>query len=90
MVFPYRENYAHNQSLHQLHGQGAKEVETMTRSRRTRLDDDLARNWLAKHAQKQTPKPEPKRQSVERWQKHDRDWRRERRALAKPLLKGVE
>jgi hypothetical protein len=62
----------------------------MTQSRRDKLDDDLARKWLKKNAPKPTPKPEPKRQPLERWQKRDREWKRERRALAKPLLNGIE
>ena len=60
----------------------------MTQGRREKLDDDLARKWLAKQAPKPTTKPE--RQPLERWQKRDREWRRERRVLAKPLLKGVQ
>lgn len=62
----------------------------MTQSRRERLDDDLARKWLAKHAPKDKPKPKPKLQPLERWQKCVREQKQERRVLAKPLLKGVE
>jgi hypothetical protein len=53
-----------------------------------RLDDDLARKWLAKHAPKPTPRPKP--QPLERWQTRVREQKQERRLLAKPLLKGVE
>ena len=61
----------------------------MTQSRRDKLDDGLARKWLAKHAPKDKPKPKPK-PPLERWQIRARVQKQERRALAKPLLKGVE
>jgi hypothetical protein len=60
----------------------------MTQSPRDKLDDDLARKWLAKHAPKAKPKPTP--QPLERWQTYVRVQKQERRSLAKPLLKGVE
>ena len=62
----------------------------MTQSRRKRLDDDLARKWLEKHAPKPKPKPKSKPQPLERWQIRVRVQKQERRLLAKPLLKGVE
>lgn len=61
----------------------------MTQSRRDRLDDAHARRWLAKHAPKPTPKPKSKLQRRERWQIRGQEEQPERRALAKPLLKGV-
>jgi hypothetical protein len=62
----------------------------MTQSRRGRLDDEIARKWLAKHAQTDKPKPKAKPQPLERWQKRVRAQKQQRRVLAKPLLKGVE
>jgi hypothetical protein len=62
----------------------------MTKSRRDRLDDDLARKWLAKHAPKQASKPKPKLQRRERWEMRGEEQKQERRALANPLLKAVE
>jgi hypothetical protein len=62
----------------------------MTQSRRERLDDDLARKWLEKHAPNPKLKPKAKPQPLERWQTHVRVQKQERRLLAKPLLKGVE
>jgi hypothetical protein len=59
-------------------------------ARRERLDDDLARKWLEKHAPKAKPRPKSKPQPPERWQTRARKQKRERRLLAKPLLKGVE
>jgi hypothetical protein len=56
----------------------------MTQSRRDKLDDNLARKWLEKNA------PKPKPQPLERWQTRVREQKQDRRALAKPLLKGVE
>ena len=58
--------------------------------RRERLDDDLARKWLARHAPNPKPKPRPKPQPLERWQIRARVQKQERRLLSKPLLKGVE
>jgi hypothetical protein len=57
--------------------------------RRERLDDDLARKWLEKHAPNLKPKPKSKPQPPERWQTRARKQQQERRLLAKPLLKGV-
>jgi hypothetical protein len=62
----------------------------MKKSRRDRLDDDLARKWLAKHAPKQASKPNQKPQRLERWQIRRQEQQQDWRALAKPLLKGVE
>jgi hypothetical protein len=61
----------------------------MTQSRRDRLDDAHARKWLAKHAPKPPPKAKSKLQRRERWQLSRQEEQQERRALAKPLLKGV-
>src|ERR1700745_4037947 len=55
-----------------------------------RRDDRWANAWLAKHSPKAEPKPKPKRPPLERWQIRVRMQKQERRALAKPLLKGVE
>jgi transcription initiation factor TFIIIB Brf1 subunit/transcription initiation factor TFIIB len=54
--------------------------------------DKCASAWLAKHSvkTKPKPKPKPKLQQLERWQIRMRAQKAERRALAKPLLKGVE
>jgi hypothetical protein len=60
---------------------------------RERRDDKRAGAWLAKlakHSPKTEPKPKPKPQPLERWQIRVRVQKQERRALAKPLLKGVE
>ncbi len=62
----------------------------MTQSRRDKLDDNLARKWLEKNAPKPKPKPKPKPLPLERWQTRVREQKQDRRALAKPLLKGVE
>ena len=56
----------------------------MAPNRRGKLDDDLARKCLEKHA------PIPKPQQLEPCEKHKRMQKDERRLLAKPLLKGVE
>jgi hypothetical protein len=55
---------------------------------RERRDNKHASAWLAKHSLKAKPKPKPL--PLERWQKRVRVQKQERRALAKPLLKGVE
>jgi hypothetical protein len=60
----------------------------MTQNRRGKLANDMAHEWLARHAPKQTPKPKP--QQREQWQVRRQQQQQERRALAKPLLKGVE
>ena len=57
---------------------------------REKLDDDLVRKWLEKHAPKPTPKSKPKPRPLERWQTRVRVQKHERRLLAKPLLKGVK
>jgi hypothetical protein len=73
----------------------------MTQSRRKRLDDELirefeklddrlARKWLKNHSPKQASKPKQKSQPLERWQIRRQEQQQERRALARPLLKGVE
>ena len=62
----------------------------MAQIHRERRDDERASAWLAKHSPKTKPKPKPKRQPLERWQIRARAQKQERRALAKPLLKGVE
>jgi hypothetical protein len=59
----------------------------MTQIRREKLDE-LARIWLEKNAQDEAPKPRP--HPRERWQMRRQKQKQERRALAKPLLKGVE
>src|SRR3954469_16449994 len=89
IVFPTKGELCPLRSLHRLHGQGEKEVETMKQSRRDKLADGLSAKWLKKHEPKSPPRPQPKRPPQERWQKNDRERRRERRLLAKPLLKGV-
>jgi hypothetical protein len=43
-----------------------RRLNPMKQSRRGRLDDDLARKWLAKHEPKQVSKPNPKPQRRER------------------------
>jgi hypothetical protein len=72
----------------------------MRRSRRKELDDQIAhrerldkeftRKWLREHAPNPEPKQKPKPMPLERWQKRLRAQKQERRALARPLLKGVE
>jgi hypothetical protein len=72
----------------------------MTRSRRKELDDQIAhrerldeehtRKWLREHAPKPKPEQKPKPVPLERWQKRLGAQKREWRALARPLLKGVE
>jgi hypothetical protein len=61
----------------------------MKKSRRKRLDEKLVRKWLKNHAPKQVSKPHQKPQRLERWQILRQQQKRERQALAKPLLKGV-
>jgi len=67
-----------------------KHTAVMAQIHRERRDDKRASAWLAKHSPKTKPKPKPKRQPLERWQIRARAQKQERRALAKPLLKGVE
>jgi hypothetical protein len=62
----------------------------MTQIHRERRDGKSASAWLAKHSPKTKPKPKPKPQPLERWQIRVRVQKHEWRALAKPLLKGVE
>jgi hypothetical protein len=89
----HRENYAHtgaftgcmdktgNREIHQR-----KRSSTMTQGRRERLGDE----WLRKYAPKQASTPKPKPRRLERWQIRGLEQKNERRALAKPLLRGVE
>jgi hypothetical protein len=67
-----------------------KHTAVMAQVHRERRDDKRASAWLAKHSPKTKPKPKPKPQPLERWQIRVRVQKQERRALAKPLLKGVE
>jgi hypothetical protein len=85
-----RENYAHTAAFTGSIRQQKWRFNTMTQSRPDKLAKDLAREWLEKHALKQKPKPKPKPQALERWQTCARQQQQERRASAKPLLKGVE
>lgn len=62
----------------------------MAQIQRERRDNKRANAWLAKHSLKAKPEPKPKSQPLERWQIRVRVQKQERRALAKPLLKGVE
>ena len=62
----------------------------MTQIRRETRDDKRAKAWLAKHSPNAKPKPKQKLQPLERWQIRVRVQKHEWRALAKPLLKGVE
>jgi hypothetical protein len=52
--------------------------------------DKCASAWLATHSVKAKPNPKTKQPPLERWQIRVRAQKAERRALAKPLLKGVE
>jgi hypothetical protein len=61
----------------------------MKQSRRDKRAHDLARDWLAKHEPKQAARPKPKPKRRERWQARKQQHMQERRALARPLLKGV-
>lgn len=65
-----------------------KHSAVMAQIHRERRDNKRASAWLAKHSPKTKPKPKP--QPLERWQIRVRLQKHERRALAKPLLKGVE
>jgi hypothetical protein len=67
-----------------------KHSAAMAQIHRERRDDNWANLWLAKHSPKAKPKPKPKRPPLERWEIRLRAQKQERRALAKPLLKGVE
>jgi hypothetical protein len=62
----------------------------MKKNRRERLDDDLARKWLAKHAQRRASKQKPKLRRPEQWEIRREQQKQERRSLAQPLLKAVE
>jgi hypothetical protein len=62
----------------------------IAQARRDKIDDEHTREWLAWHSPKTKPKPKPKPRPLERWQMRVRAQKQERRALAKPLLKGVE
>jgi len=62
----------------------------MAQIHRERRDNKRASAWLAKHSLKAKPKPKPKPQPLERWQTRVREQKQDRRALAKPMLKGVE
>jgi hypothetical protein len=67
-----------------------KHSAAMAQIHRERRDNKRASAWLAKHSLKAKPKPKPKPLPLERWQTRVREQKQERRALAKPLLKGVE
>jgi hypothetical protein len=67
-----------------------KHYAAMAKIHPRRRDDRWANAWLAKHSPKTKPKSKPKPQPLERWQIRVRVQKQERRALAKPLLKGVE
>jgi hypothetical protein len=67
-----------------------KNSAVMAQIHRERRDDKRASAWLGKHSPNAKPKPKPKPQLLERWQIRVREQKQERRALAKPLLKGVE
>jgi hypothetical protein len=67
-----------------------KNSAAMAQIHREGRDDKRASAWLAKHSPKTKPKPKPKPQPLERWQIRVRVQKAERRALGKPLLKGVE
>ena len=67
-----------------------KHISVMPQIHRERQDDKRASAWLTKHSPKTKLKPKPKQQPPERWQMRARAQKQERRALAKPLLKGVE
>jgi hypothetical protein len=67
-----------------------KHSAVMAQIHRQRRDNKRVSAWLAKHAPKDKPKPKPKPQLLERWQTRAREQKQDRRALAKPLLKGVE
>jgi hypothetical protein len=67
-----------------------KHSAVMAQIHRERRDNKRANAWLAKHSPKTKPKPKPKPLPLERWQTRSPAQKQERRALAKPLLKGVE
>src|SRR5260370_16583871 len=67
-----------------------KHSAVMAQIHRERRDNKRASAWLAKHSLKAKPKPKPKPQPLERWQTRVREQKQDRRALAKPLLKGGE
>jgi hypothetical protein len=67
-----------------------KHSAVMAQIHRERRDSKRASAWLAKHSPKTKPKPKPKPQPLERWQTRSRAQKQGRRALAKPLLKGIE
>jgi hypothetical protein len=67
-----------------------KRTAVMAQIHRERRDDKRASAWLAKHSPETKSKPKPKRQPLESWKIRARVQKQERRALAKPLLKGVE
>jgi hypothetical protein len=62
----------------------------MKKNRRERLDDDLARKWLAKHAPGRASKRKPRLRPPEQWEIRREQQQQERRSLAQPLLKAVE
>jgi len=62
-----------------------KHSAVMAQIHRERRDNKRASAWLAKHSPKTKPKPKPK-PPLERWQTRSRA----RRAMTKPLLKGVD
>jgi transcription initiation factor TFIIIB Brf1 subunit/transcription initiation factor TFIIB len=62
----------------------------IAQARRDKIDDEHTREWLGWHSPKTKPKPKPKPRPLERWQMRVRVQKQERRALAKPLLKGVK
>jgi hypothetical protein len=67
-----------------------KHCAAMAKIHPRRRDDRWANAWLAKHSPKAEPKPKLKPLPLERWQTRSQAHKQERRALAKPLLKGVE
>ena len=60
----------------------------MTKSRRDKLDDDRAREWLEKHAPTRALKPKPKLQRRERWQMRKQEQRAGTAGAKEAAVKG--
>ena len=65
-----------------------KHTAAMAQIHRERRDNKRASAWLAKHSVKAKPKPKPL--PLERWEIRLRAQKQQRRAVTKPLLKGVD
>ena len=67
----------------------AKRILAKLQNQHERQNDNRASKWLATHAPKAKQELKSKPQPLEKWQIRRQDQTQQRRALTKPLLKGV-